>query len=120
MTAEIGSKPNYVTVALFAAGMVIQSGIVWACASFYYDTTPQLAVFDADKSVERFVSWSSERLDDEQFDVELARFGVDVERQIDIWSRIYGVPVVQLGSVISGGDTQLVDWTDVVVEEVLQ
>lgn len=118
--ADAQSRSDFVTVGLVVLGLAVQSGVVWTAAYFYYNSTPQLAVFDSEKSVERFVVWSSDRVADDQFDDVLARFGQNVEKQLDIWSSSTGIAVVQQGSVISSGSTDLVDWTDLVVEEVLQ
>lgn len=116
----VQSKADLATAAFVVLGLAVQSGVVWVGASFYYKTTPQLAVFDADKSVERFVVWSSDRVADDQFDSVLESFGRDVEMQLDAWSIATGTPVVQRGCVIAKADVSVVDWTEVVVQEVLQ
>lgn len=114
------NSSNLVTVTFVVLGLAVQSGLVWAAASFYYSTTPQLAVFDAGRSVERFVVWSADNVADDQFNTVLEDFGRSVEEQLDVWSAATGIAVVQHGSVIARGDIDLVDWTDLVVEAVLQ
>ena len=117
---DVQARSNLGIVALVVLGLLVQSALVWVAASFYYDAPTRIAVFDADRSVERFVVWSSNHVADDQFDTVLARFGVDVEQQLDVWSRATQTPVVQEGCVIAKGDVSLVDWTEIVVQEVLQ
>lgn len=118
--AEAGWKVNGMTIWLVVVGFALQAGFVWLAAWIYYAPVPQLAVFDPDKSIERFVAWSSGNVDDAQFAQVLEGFGGDVEKQLALWSQSSGVAVVLEGSVIASGDTNISDWTDAVVREVLK
>lgn len=118
--ASKDTHPQVLPAILVVVGLLVQSGLVWVAASYYFREPSQLAVFDTELSVEKFVRWSEDRVADDQFDTVLAQFGADVETKLSTWSQTTGVAVVRTGSVLSSGGAQVVDWTDFIVGEVLQ
>ena len=82
--------------------------------------SPSIASFDAERALNLFVTWSENRLTDEEFKSLLGEFEHQVELELATLATAHGLLILSSQAVLAYPQGEIPDVTEAVMAEVLQ